>query len=119
MAVNRDGFLSTLGKRRYRDVTLPTSGVTVRVQSLMEAEKSDFEAANYDNKGQRIRGRFVDSRARLIVLCLVDDAGERLLKPGDEADVMRMDASDSQYLWDVLWDHVGMNPKDLEDEAKN
>ena len=62
----RDQFLSA-NKRRFRDVTLPISGVTVRVRSLTELEKSEFEQANYDKSGNRIRGRLIDSKARLIL----------------------------------------------------
>ena len=117
MAANREAFLAG-GKRRYRDVALPVAGVTVRIQSLTELEKAQFEAEFYDTNGKKIRGRTLDSRARLIMLSLVDDAGEKLLAPGDETSVMQMDSADTGALWEAIWDHIEPKVK-VEDLAKN
>jgi len=118
VTAKRDAFLSSSTKRRYREVTLPVCGEIVRIQSLSEREKSEFEAEFYDANGKKIRGRTLDSRARLIMLAVVDDAGERLLMPGDEQSVMQMDSADTGALWEAIWDHIESKTK-IEELAKN
>lgn len=117
MSITRDVFLAA-PKRRYTEVSLPVAGIKVKIQSLTESEKSEFEASLFDANGKKIRGRSIDSRARLIALCLVDDAGERLLYPGDEQAVMQMDSADTGALWSAIWDHLEPAAK-IEELAKN
>jgi hypothetical protein len=115
----RDIFLSG-NKRRYKTVTLPTSGVECRIQSMTEHERSEFEAANFDKDGNRINGRIKSAKGRLICLCLVDDDGKPLLLPGDEQSIMEMDSADTTALWDECWNHIGYaKPVAVEDQAKN
>lgn len=118
MSVTREIFLRK-PEARYREVSLPACGLTVRIRSLTEAEKTNYERALYDKKGEQIPGRLKDSRARLICLCLVDDEGKQLLLPGDEQDVLELDSADTSALWDACWEHVGFQRQPVVDDAKN
>lgn len=113
----RDQFLSA-GKRRFKDVTLPISGLTVRIRSLSELEFSEFQQANYDKAGNRIKGRIVDARARLACLCVCDAAGNPIFLPGDEQELMQFDSADMAHLWEQIWAHIGA-PPNIEETAKN
>ena len=76
--------LSALGRRRHDTFALPESGLIVRFQSLSEIELSEYDnaALKRDDENDKV---IVDeevqktSRARLIILCLVDDDGKRIL----------------------------------------
>ena len=118
MSVTREIFLRKSAPR-YRDVALPAAGITVRIRSLSELEKTEYERAMFDKHGERIPGKVKDSRARLIFLCLVDDTGKQLLLPGDEQDILDMDSADTSALWDACWDHIGFNATTTNADAKN
>jgi hypothetical protein len=107
-------------KPRYTDFPLPVSNLTVRIRSLTELERTQFENSRYGRDGKLIPGRLEDTKARLICLCLVDAAGGQLLKTGDEQAVLQMDSADTGALYDACWDHVGFAVKrNPDDDAKN
>lgn len=105
--------------RRYRDVDLPASKITVRIQSLSELEKTEYERSIFDKNGERIPGRIRDSKARLICLCLVNEDGTPMMLPGDEQDVLELDSADTSTLWDACWEHIGFARQDVVTDAKN
>lgn len=107
-------------KPRYTEFTLPVAGLTVRMRSLSELERTQYENSRFGRDGKLIPGRLEDAKSRLICLCLVDDAGGQLLKAGDEQAVLQMDAADTGALYDACWDHVGFSIKKTPDaDAKN
>ena len=116
----RETFLRP-AQRRHREVTLPTTGETVRLQSLTELERTTYENSRFGRDGKLLPGRLEDGKARLICLCVVDADGKPLLKPGDERIILEnMDSADSAFLYDVCWDHVGFSATvKVETEAKN
>lgn len=116
----RETFLRP-SKRRYIDVPLPTTGEMVRLQSLTELERTTYENSRFSKEGTLLPGRLQDSKARLICLCVVDEEGKPILKPGDERSIMdNMDSMDSAFLYDQCWDHVGFRVKvNVEADAKN
>lgn len=108
---SRSTFLSGL-KRRYASIDLPVSGLTVRYQSLSEAEQSAYEMATWtrNDDGTLVRndeavGR---NRSRLIVLCVVDEGGNRMLTDADLPQVDLLDGADTRALYQVLQEHCGM-----------
>jgi len=105
--------------RRYATVVLPTSGLTVRVQSLTERERTVFQAALITRSGETNRERLLDAGRRLIVLCLVDGAGNRLLNDGDIQKLAEWDAADTQYLYAECGKHTGISGSPEEAERKN
>jgi hypothetical protein len=119
VSVTREQFLSPKPPR-YMDTTLPVSGLTVRIRSLTELERTQFENSRFGRDGKLIPGRIEDSKARLICLCLVDDDGKQLLKAGDEQAVLSLDSADTGALYDACWEHVGFEVKRNPDaDAKN
>lgn len=105
--------------RRYRYVSLPELELSVRIQSLTEKEKSEFEAWVLDKKGGLVRERLLSGRRRLIVLCLVDEEGNRLLADDDTATLAELDGAPLSRLFDECRLHVGLERDDLENLIKN
>lgn len=126
--VNRQSFLSGC-QRRFGECQLPFSGMRVRFRSLTEGEQSKYEldafqrddsgALARDENGNLIRDEIAmaQDRSRLIVLCLVDEGGNQILKDADVTVIDEMDGADSRFLTQVLREHCGIIPR-RESEAK-
>lgn len=113
----RDTILQPL-KRRFTDVTIPEWG-KFRIRSLTELERSRFEASIRDKKGQVNNTKLIDLKCRLIVLCVVDDAGDPLLTNSD-IDVLRnQDSQATNLLVDAIQGHCGITETDLGELEKN
>lgn len=108
--------------RRYKTVTLPVSGLTVRIQSLTEREVSDYQAAAVQMRSGQPTAkaeRLKDASRRWIVLCLVDSAGNRILNDSHVARLADWDAADTQFLYEECAAHVGLKSADLDSLVKN
>lgn len=106
-------------KRRHREVTLPVAGCNVRIQSLTERERSQYEAAVFSSRGGTNLSRMLDASRRLIVLCVVDGAGNRILTESDVPKLGDWDAADVSVLYVECAEHCGLNRSDIEALAKN
>jgi len=106
-------------KRRFRTVTLPVMGATVRIQSLTEREFSGYQAASFNNKGQIRPTGMRDATRRLIALCLVDDDGNRVCGSEQVSQLAEWDSADTQFLYGQCAEHCGINSDDIEDLVKN
>jgi hypothetical protein len=108
-------------ERRFRNVDLPIKDVTVRIRSLFAGEVSKFEMTPMrGNDGKTFnRSLLSNANARLIVLCLVDQAGNQILNPQH---VKRIEATwdhaDIATLYQACVEHCGVNA-DVEDIVKN
>ena len=108
------------GKRRFRDLSLPTNGLRVRIRSLTERELSRYQSATIASGGTGLkRSKLEDASRRLIVLSLVDHDGNQLLGNGDADRLADWDAADTSFLYDECAKHCGINRSDIEDLVKN
>ncbi len=108
------------GRRRFREVALPVSGLTLRVRSLTEGEVSAYFAHVATAKSDAGRGKRIENATRrLFALCLVDGDGNRLLSDADSESMAGLDAADSQVLYDACATHAGISQRDIEDLVKN
>jgi len=117
-----EALFSRQPKRRHKTLQLPVSGHTVRIQSLTERELSEYQAAVLANRGGAnsfIKARLIDANRRLIVLCLVDGAGNRILNQSHIQKLAEWDAADTSYLYNECAAHCGINREDIEETAKN
>ena len=113
--------------RRYRGgdddpgepLTLPVKQLRVRIRSLTEGEFSAYDNAVVGTRGQLRSDRLKDASRRLIVLCLVDGAGNRLLGKEHIAKLVGWDSTDIQYLYRECTTHVGTSVEDIEETIKN
>lgn len=118
---NVSELFSGQAKRRYLDVDLPVRGKTVRIQSLYAGEATRFQSELISSKTRRIiQGRFEDATARLIVLCVVNEKGVRILNDTHvELIITDWDNTDVAYLSDMCLRHCGMDAAEFEGLAKN
>ncbi len=113
--------------RRYRGgdgdpgepLFLPVKKLRVRIRSLTEGEFSTYDNAVVGTRGQLRTERVKDASRRLICLCLVDGAGNRLLGPGHVNKLIGWDSADIQYLYSECAAHVGTSAEDIEESIKN
>tara|TARA_R100000152_G_C6782231_1_gene219178 strand:- start:7194 stop:7592 length:399 start_codon:yes stop_codon:yes gene_type:complete len=120
MTVASREALLKLCERRYATVDIPEREVTVRIQSLSESEKSQYETCLIAKNGKGImRERLQDATRRLLALCIVDDAGERIFSDGDLSALANLDAFVSSRIYDACQEHCGFNKGDIDDTVKN
>lgn len=107
-------------ERRYKNVPLPACKLTVRIRSLKEAELSHYQAQTLKSGGRGLRtDRLEDATRRLLVLCMVDPAGNRLYA-NRHADKLRdWDAADTQHLYAECAAWCGIDRDDIEELVKN
>lgn len=116
---NRNALLK-LCERRYIDLELADAGITVRIQSLSEKEKSTYETRLIAKSGRGIlRERLQDATRRLIALCLVDDKNERIFLDSDVDKIGELDSFVSSKIYDACQEHCGFNKGDIQDAVKN
>ena len=116
---NRNALLK-LCERRYIDLDLEDAGVTVRIQSLSEKEKSPYETRLIAKSGRGIlRDRLQDATRRLIALCLVDENNDRIFLDSDVNQIGEMDSFVSSRIYDAAQEHCGFNKGDIEDTVGN
>lgn len=107
------------GKRRYKTVTLPVSGLTVRIQSLTAGERARYEAAPISPDGKLRTERIADAESRLLVKCIVDENGNRLFSDAQIGELAEWDGADSAYLYRECTQLCGVNLNAIESLAKN
>lgn len=117
-ATAEDLFSAPLS-RRFETVWLPVKRARVRIRSLSEAELSAFQMQSVNAKGETQLARIEDNDRRLMALCLVDAAGNRLLSDDQAGKFRDWDSVDSQTLYLACLGHVGMRRSDVEALAKN
>ena len=113
-------LMAAAGKRRFKELSLPISGLRVRIRSLTEREVSRYQSATIATSGVGLkRSKLEDAGRRLIVLCLIDRDGNRLLNDGALAGFDEWDSADSGFLYGECAAWCGLDQKDIEDLVKN
>lgn len=103
----RADFLSAITSgRRY--AVVPLSGGEVRIQSLTERERSRYDKGRFAPDGSWDTDAFVRARRLLIVLCVVDDNGKRILTEEDVEALGEGDAGDMNVLHEACVKHCGL-----------
>ena len=116
---NRKALLK-LCERRYIDLELADAGITVRIQSLSEKEKSTYETRLIAKSGRGIlRERLQDATRRLIALCLVDENNDRIFLDSDVNQIGEMDSFVSSRIYDACQEHCGFNKNDISETVGN
>lgn len=116
---NRNVLLK-LCDRRYIDLELPEVGLVVRIQSLSEKEKSEYETRLIAKSGRGVvRDRLQDATRRLIALCLVDDKNDRVFSNADIDKIGELDSFVSSRIYEACQEHCGFNKNDIETTVGN
>lgn len=119
MAVlTRDEILTANDKRSER-VDVPEWGGEVIVRSLSGTERDAFEASITERRGRRVDVNLENLRARLVALCVVDEAGQTLFYPSDVALLGEKSASALQRVFNTAQRINGFSDQDVEELTKN
>lgn len=94
MSATKEQLLAACNVRRTEDVTLPVSGLVVRVQSLTEREYSRYQLAVIDDDGKPTAARIAAARPLLMALSLVGEDGKRLFGDADGDPLADLDGKD-------------------------
>ena len=99
----------------YEDVDVPEWGGAVRLRSLTGAERDAFETSIVQGNDRNMR----NIRARLVVLCIVDDEGNRVFKDNEAPALGKKSAKALDTLFAVAQKLNGLSNDDVDDLAKN
>lgn len=105
---------------KYEDVQIPEwGGAWVRVRSLNASERDHFEASTVVRNGKKVSTNLENIRARLCLLCLVDEDGNRLFDEGDTFPLGGKSAAALDRIFTVAQKLNGLRDEDVEELAGN
>lgn len=111
--------LITASKRRFCEFEIPDFG-RVRIRSLTELERSNYEASTMGAKGEFKMSKLKQARRNLIALTVVDAAGDLLLnQPGDVKALEAKDGAITDAIFEQSLVHCGIKENDIEVLVKN
>jgi len=120
MKIANRSALIQLCQRRYAEIELSGVGVVVRIQSLSEKEKSDYETVLISKNGRGIlKDRLADATRRLIALCVVDENDKPVFSSEDLTVISEMDSLVASRIYEACQEHCGFNRGDIETAVKN
>lgn len=121
MALNREQLLAQRNKRRMEEVPVPEWGGSVFVRELSAADRDAFETSSLllGRKGEVKGTNLVNMRARLAVLTICDEDGQRLFGEEDVVALGEMSASALQRVFEMAQRLSGFTDKDMEELEKN
>jgi hypothetical protein len=103
---------------RTEDVQIPEwGGAWVRVRTLNASERDHWEAGIVNRIGKKTVFNSENIRARLCLLCLVDEEGNRLFDDGDMFPLGGKSAAALSRIYDVASRLNGLSDADVEELA--
>ncbi|MFJ9413040.1 hypothetical protein ACIRPT_02600 [Streptomyces sp. NPDC101227] len=100
-------------------VEVPEWGGEVLVRTLMGEERDKFEADSVTiNKKGQPQQNLANMRARLVALCAVNEAGERLFSAYDVPDLGRKSATALDRVFQKAQELNGFTEADIEELAE-
>lgn len=76
-----------------KPVEVPEWGLTVYVRAMNGSERDAYEADLIDNKDKPNKEKLRNMRAKMVVLCVVDEDGERVFEEDQVDEVGRKSAN--------------------------
>lgn len=116
--VSREQLLGVKA-RRFVAITVPGLPGKVRLRSLTEREKTDYELAFLDKKGNTDKKRLDESRRALICLVVVDANGNPILSDEDVKALQDVDAMTTTTIYGAAMKFCGFNIEEPEELRKN
>lgn len=119
MELTREQILA-VDDTQFRNVPVPEwgEGAEVRVRGLTAKERDDYEAEMFSiderrKKGERVRANFVNARAKLVQLSVVNEDGERKFSETDIAKLGKKNAAVMTRIFAVAQELSGMSDEDV------
>lgn len=111
--LTRDQILET-DDRKYDTVECPEWGGTVRLRSITGTQRDAYEESLVRTNGSDRKMNLRNARAKMIILCAVDQAGRPLFTSEDLSALGRKNAAPLDRLFDACQALVGMSKRDVE-----
>jgi hypothetical protein len=109
--------------RTYKDVKCPELGGTVRLQSLLGEEFEEWQETNRDPVKKDKDGapllKLRGSIPRLLVRCMVDKTGKRIMSNDDAVALDKLHAAALNRLGSAAMKLNGVGEKEIEEMVKN
>jgi len=116
MTLSRDQLLSKNGQAIEK---VPLRGDCVYVRRMTADERDEWEVGQYLVNGKDVSVNRRQLRARLILRCICDEHGARLLADTDLAAVGAMDSDEADLLYEVAQRLNRLRAEDVDDLEKN
>lgn len=117
--LSREAILA-VDDRTYTEVPVPEWSppggdvARARLRSITGAERDAYEQGLMEQRGKDRRMNLRNARAKLIVLCLVDEHGRRLFADGDVNALGRKNAKPLDRLFDACRALCGLSDDDVD-----
>ena len=125
MALTREQILAHTDLPK-EEVSVPEWGGTVFVRTLTGTERDQFEQsmfeATHQRNGKKTAERKINLRnvrARLLALCIVDDAGQRMFQDHEDALLGKLSGAALDRLFSVAQRLSRLTPEDVEELVGN
>lgn len=99
---------------QYDEVECPEWGGTVRLRSIRGTQRDAYEASVITTNGTDRKMNLRNARAKLIVLCAVDEAGRLLFSADDVNRLGSKNAAPIDRLFDACRRLAGMTEADVD-----
>ena len=116
--LNRAEILA-ISDMRTEDVFVPEWDAWVKVRTLNASERDRFEAGTVQRNGNSVTTNMENIRARLCLLCLVDENGERMFQEEDTFPLGGKSAAALDRVFQVAQRLNGLRAEDVDELAKN
>lgn len=116
--LSRDAILA-ISDIQYETVPVPEWGGEVRVRGLTAAERDQYESSFVAIKGKNASTNMSNARARLVVMSVVDDSGERIFANSDIPVLGAKSAAAMDRIYSVASRLSGVTDADIEELAGN
>ena len=104
---------------KTEDLFVPEWDAWVKVRTLNASERDWFEASTVQRNGKKVTTNLNNIRARLCLLCLVGEDGERLFQQEDEFPLGGKSAAALDRIFTVAQRLNGLRDEDVDELAKN
>jgi len=116
--LNRDAILSAQDvNKKY--VEIPEWGGGVYVRGMTGKERDDYEASIVSQKGTSTKMNMKNARAKLVVLCTVDEEGNKIFQSGDVLALGNKSSKALDRIFSVAQDLSGISKDDMDDLTGN
>jgi hypothetical protein len=116
--LTRDAILAA-DDRETVDVDCPEWGGTVRLRSISGRERDAYEQSCIVGKGKSRDVNMRNARAKLIVLCAVDETGGKMFSDSDLAGLGRKNARPIDRLFEAAQKLCGLRDEDVEEMTED
>lgn len=118
MVLDRNAILKA-DDLKTETVAVPEWGGEVSVRTLSGTERDAFEQSCFERNGKSVEYNMVNMRARLCVLCIVDDAGKVVFSAHDINMLGSKSGKALERVYEVAQRLSGLSKDDMDVLSKN